>query len=436
MTNFMKRRDFLKTAGAASVAIGGLVSGFPAPAFARVQNANSKLNVACIGIANRGGANVDGVKGENMVALCDIDENYLNAAKERFPQAKRFRDYREMYEKIEKEIDAVVVSTPDHTHAAPAIMGMKLGKHCYCEKPLAHNVKEVRDMMAVAREKGLATQMGTQIHAGDNYRRVVELVRAGAVGAIKEVHVWCGTKWGGRPFSTETPEVPANIDWDLWLGPAEKRPYNPQYFKGAWRCYWAFGNGTLGDMACHFMDLPFWALGLRRPTTVEAFSEEEPTAEVAPGQLRVEYTFAETERRPGVTLNWYDGGLKPAILKEKGLPEWGAGVVFVGDDGLLMADYGQRVLFPEEKFADYKAPEKTIPDSVGHHEEWINACKTGSRTTCSFRYSGRLAETVLLGSVAFRTQTKLEWDAENMKATNCPEADQYLSRVYRKGWEV
>ena len=442
MTKQMKRRDFLKTASATTFAVGGLLSAFPAPAFAQEQNVNSKLNIACIGIANRGGANVDGVKGENMVALCDIDENYLNAGKERFPNAKLFRDYRKMYEEVEKDIDAVAVSTTDHTHAPASIMGMKLGKHCYCEKPLAHNVKEVRDMMAIAREKGLATQMGTQIHAEDNYRRVVELVRARAVGTIREVHVWCGSRWGGRPFSTETPEVPANIDWDLWLGPAEVRPYNPQYFGGAWRCFWAFGNGTLGDMACHYMDLPFWALGLRLPKSVEAFSDEKPTAEVAPAQLRIEYVFPASDSQrfgrpsPEITLNWYDGGLKPALLKEKSLPEWGSGVAFVGDEGILMADYGQRVLFPQDKFADYKAPEKTIPDSVGHHQEWINACKTGSRTTCNFNYSGPLAETVLLGSVAFRTQKKLEWDARNMKATNCPEADQYLSRVYRKGWEV
>ncbi|MCL2119850.1 MAG: Gfo/Idh/MocA family oxidoreductase [Planctomycetaceae bacterium] len=444
MTPKIKRRDFLKLAGATTATAGGLLSAFPAPAFAQEQNLNSKLNVACIGIANRGGANVDGVKGENMVALCDIDENYLNAGKERFRNAKLFRDYRKMYDEIEKDIDAVAVSTPDHTHASASIMGMKLGKHCYCEKPLAHNVKEIRDMMAVAREKRLATQMGTQIHAEDNYRRVVELVRAGAIGTIREVHVWCGSRWGGRGFSTETPEVPANIDWDLWLGPAEVRPYHPQYFGGAWRGFWAFGNGTLGDMACHHIDLSFWALGLRLPTTVEAFCESEPTKEVAPADLRVEYTFAESTRsfggttrtRPAIKLTWYDGNLRPALIKEKGLPEWGAGTLFVGEEGLLMADYGQRKLYPEDKFADYKAPEKTIPDSVGHHQEWINACKTGSRTTCNFGYSGPLAETVLLGAVAFRTGKKLEWDAANMKATNCPEADQYLSRTYRKGWEV
>jgi len=450
MTHNIKRRDFLKLAGAATVA-----ATFPAPAFAQTRNANSKLNIACIGIANRGGANVDGVKGENIVALCDIDQNYLNRGKEQFPNAKLFRDYRKMYDEIEKEIDAVVVSTPDHTHAAPSIMGMKLGKHCYCEKPLAHNVKEIRDMMAIAREKKLATQMGTQIHAEDNYRRVVELVCANAIGEVKEVHVWCGTKWGGRPFATETPDVPANIDWDLWLGPAPERPYHPQYFGGSWRCFWAFGNGTLGDMACHHMDLSYWALGLSIPKTIEAFCEEEPTPEVAPGQLRVEYTFdgshlltlarprqggnrrqGTTPPLPTVTLNWYDGGLKPSLLKEKGLPDWGAGTLFVGNEGMLLADYGQRILFPREKFADYKAPEQTIPRSVGHHQEWINACKTGSWTTCNFGYSGALAESVLLGAVAHRTGKKLEWDAENMKATNAPEADQYLRREYRKGWEV
>ncbi|MCL2711439.1 MAG: Gfo/Idh/MocA family oxidoreductase [Planctomycetaceae bacterium] len=495
MTHKIKRRDFLKVAG-----VTGLVAAFPAPAFAQAQNANSKLNVACIGTGGQGGYSLGGVSGENVVALCDTDANTLGRTAERFPQAKQFRDYRKMYDEIEKEIDAVTVCTPDHTHAAPSILGMKLGKHCYCEKPLAHNVKEVRDMMAIAREKNLATQMGTQIHAEANYRRVVELVRANAIGTINEVHVWCGSRWGGRPFSTETPAVPANLDWDLWLGPAPVRPYNPQYFGGAWRCYWAFGNGTLGDMACHYMDLPFWALGLRLPTTVEAFCETPATPEVAPAQLRVEYTFAAGrgrggiggfgsgggdgaaqrptgagptgagpgggvgagaaqrpagggagaggaaqrpagaggagQQRPAITLNWYDGGLKPSILKEKELPDWGSGVLFVGSDGMLMADYGQRILFPREKFANYQAPAETIPNSVGHHREWINACKTGSQPTCNFNYSGPLAETVLLGAVAFRTGKKLEWDAQNMRATNVPEADQYLSRTYRQGWEV
>ena len=431
MAHNIKRREFLKIAGAS-----GLLAVFPAPAFAQTRNANSKLNVACIGIGSRGHENVNGVSGENIVALCDIDTNTLNGGKERFPQAKLFRDYRKMYDEIEKEIDAVVVSTPDHTHAAPSIMGMKLGKHCYCEKPLAHNVKEVRDMMAIAREKKLATQMGTQIHAENNYRRVVEMVKAQAVGTVKEVHVWCGKSWGGRPFATDTPPVPAHIDWDLWLGPAEERPYHPQYFGGSWRCFWAFGTGTLGDMACHYMDLPFWALDLRLPTTVEAFSAEKATPEAAPGSLRVEYTFPAIPGRDALTFNWYDGDMRPAILKEKELPDWGAGVLFVGSEGMLLADYGQRILFPQDKFTDYKAPEPTIPRSVGHYQEWINACKTGSPTTCNFDYSGPLSETVLLGVVAFRVGKKLEWDAAKMKATNAPEANQYLSRTYRKGWAV
>jgi predicted dehydrogenase len=449
MTSRIKRRDFLKYAG-----MSGLIAAFPAPALVRGQNANSKLNIACIGIGARGADNVHGVSGENIVALCDIDENILNKGKEQFPSAKLFRDYRKLYDEIEKEIDAVVVSTPDHNHAPASIMGMKLGKHCYCEKPLAHNVKEIRDMMAIAREKKLATQMGTQIHAEDNYRRVVELVRVGAVGTIKEVHVWCHTGWGGRPFATETPDVPANIDWDLWLGSAPERPYHPQYFGGSWRCFWAFGNGTLGDMACHHMDLSYWALGLQYPKTVEAFCDTEPTPEVAPVDLRVEYTFENRSlvhdtlgqsgqvsvgvpvALPAVKLTWYDGGLRPPLLKEQNLPDWGAGTLFVGEKGMLLADYGRRILFPEEKFADYQAPKQWIPDSVGHHQEWINACKTGSRTTCNFNYSGPLAETVLLGTVAFRTGKKLEWDVQNMKAANCPEADQYLRRTYRKGWEV
>ena len=438
MEKRIQRRDFLKLVGATSVVA------FPTPAFVQAQNANSKLNIACIGIAARGGDNVNGVSNENIVALCDIDENYLGRGKEQFPRAKLFRDYRKMYDEIEKEIDAVVVSTPDHTHAAPSLLGMKLGKHCYCEKPLAHNVKEIRDMMTIAKEKKLATQMGTQIHAEDNYRRVVELVRANAVGKIKEIHVWCGTRWGGRPFATDTPDVPPNIDWDLWLGPAPERPFNPQYFGGSWRCFWAFGNGTLGDMACHHMDLSFWALRLGIPQTVEAFCEAKPTPEVCPTELRVEYSYHDAPRQLGEgypptftgMLTWYDGNLRPPLLKEKGLPEWGAGTLFVGEEGILMADYGQRILYPQEKFADYEAPDKTIPDSVGHHQEWINACKTGLPTTCNFGYSGPLAETVLLGTVAFRTGKKLEWDSAKMKATNVPESDQYISRSYRKGWEV
>ena len=435
MTHNIKRRDFLKVAS-----VSGLSAAFPAPVFVQAQNANSKLNIACIGLGNQGNYNLDNVKGENIVALCDVDENALGKVKEQFPSAKLFRDFRKMYDEIEKEFDAVVVSTPDHSHAVASIMGMKLGKHCYCEKPLAHNVKEIRDMMAIAREKGLATQMGTQIHAGENYRRTVELVRAGAVGTIREVHVWCSSRQGGRTFATDTPPVPAHINWDLWLGPASERPYHPQYF-GAWRCYWAFGNGTIGDMACHYMDLPFWALFLQLPTTVEAFCATAPQPETTPAQLRAEFTFAarqiRTGSRPAVTLNWYDGGLRPtALIEEKGLPNWNNGVLFIGEEGLLLADYNRRMLLPQDKFADYQAPAQTIPNSVGHHQEWINACKTGSPTTCNFNYSGPLAETVLLGAAAFRTGKKLEWDTANMRATNAPEADQYLSCTYRKGWEV
>ena len=439
MSHQIKRRDFLKVAGVSAVAASGLPAFFPAPAFAQNQNVNSKLQIACIGIAARGSANVSGVSEERIVALCDVDKNYLAQGKTHFPDAKTYQDFRKMFNEIEDDIDAIVVSTPDHTHAVAAMTGMKLGKHCYCEKPLAHNVKEVRQMMAIARDKKLVTQMGTQIHAEPNYRRVVELIRANAIGAVKEVHVWCGTSWGGREILTDTPPVPENLDWDLWIGPAKMRPYHPQYFGQAWRCWWDFGNGTVGDMACHHLDLSFWALDLTLPRTIEAFCEEKPHPEMAPKALHVKYEFAALRnKRPAVTLHWYDGKLKPEIIKERNLPDnWGAGTIFVGDKGLLMSDYSRHLLFPEDKYKDYQPPKPSIPDSIGHHHEWVNACidNKPNDPLCRFSYSGPLAETVLLGSVAFRTGKKLEWDSRNMKATNCPEADQYLSREYRPGWE-
>jgi len=403
---------------------------------AESKSPNEKLNIAGIGVGGRGAADVKGVDDENIVALCDVDQMRAAGTLNRFPNAKKYRDFRKMLDEMDKQIDAVVIGTPDHTHAPPAAMAMRMGKHCYCEKPLTHSVYETRVLTELARENKLATQLGTQIHAGDNYRRVVELVQSGAVGEIRQVEVWFPGGRGGMDRPTETPPVPPTLDWDLWLGPAPYRPYHPAYVPGNWRSWWDFANGILGDFGCHYMDLPFWALNLRYPKTVEAQGPP-PHPETAAPVLTVRYEYPARGDLPPVTLTWRNGsGNIPPIVKEQAVPNWGAAVLFVGDKGMLLANYGKRLLLPEAKFADFQPPDPTIVKSIGHHKEWVEACKTGSPTTCNFDYSGPLTETALLGDVSYRIQSKLDWDAENLKATNCPEADKYIRREYREGWTL
>ncbi|NQU22952.1 MAG: Gfo/Idh/MocA family oxidoreductase [Candidatus Nealsonbacteria bacterium] len=428
--NRTNRRQFLRTSAAA-----GAAAAFAAPALLHAASPNEKLNIAAVGVAGRAAANVAGVASENIVAICDVDEQRLDGAAGKFPKAKKFVDFRKMLTETEKQIDAVVVGTPDHIHMPAGVMAMRMGKHCYAEKPLAHNVYDARVAAELAKEKKLATQMGTQIHAGNNYRRVVEMIGAGAIGPVHEVHVWCGKNWGGGRRPADTPPVPKTLHWDLWLGPAPERPYHSCYLPGNWRRWWDFGNGTLGDMACHYMDLPFWALDLRHPTSIE--SEGPPVdPEGCPEKLIVRYEFPARGDMPPVKFTWYDGTNRPSLPEEWGIPVGGSGVLFVGKEGQMRADYGSWSLYPKKKFADYEPPEPTIPNSIGHHKEWIEACKTGSETTCNFNYSGALSEAVLLGNVAFRVGKKLDWDGAKMKATNCPEADQYLRREYRKGWTL
>jgi predicted dehydrogenase len=391
------------------------------------------LNIGIIGTSGRALGNIEGVQGENIVAVCDIDDRLLGEASEKFPKAEKFSDFRKLIEM--KGLDAVVVSTADHTHAPASALALRMGKHVYCEKPLTHSVFEARTVARLAKEAKVATQMGTQIHATDNYRRVVELVRSGAVGPIQEVHVWCGKSWSGGERPKDTPPVPDYLKWDLWLGPAPERPYHPTYLPANWRRWWDFGNGTLGDMACHVMDLPFWALDLRYPSTVESHGPK-VHPETTPDWLAVKYEFPAQGERPALVLTWHDGDKRPEILTEHNLPKWGMGVLFVGEKGMLQADYDRRLLFPKDKYKDFKAPEPTIPSSIGHHAEWIAACKDGRPTTCNFDYSGALTESVLLGNVAYRVGQKIEWDAANLKVTNCSDAENYLRRDYRKGWSL
>ncbi len=428
----VSRRDFLKASGVGALAITGGV--WSQVAAAPSRSPNEKLNIACVGTANRATADINGVKGENIVVLCYIDKNYLDRALKRYQGARVYADYREMIDKEAGKIDAVVVATADHNHAPATIRAIRAGLNVYCEKPLTHTVQEARLIAQAAKEKGVATQMGTQIHAGDNYRRVVEVIQSGAIGDIEEVHVWVGKGWGGGDRPEGGQEPPATLSWDLWLGPAPVRPYVPgRYHPAQWRRWWDFGNGTLGDMACHYCDLPFWALKLRHPTQCEAEGPE-VNPETCPKGLIVRYQFPERDGLPPVKLTWYDGNLIPKKVAGQRVP--GSGVMFVGSEGQMYANYSNYRLFPAEKFANFKPPAPSIPKSIGHHAEWIKACKDGSPTTCNFDYSGALTEAVLLGNVAYRTGKKLEWNAKTLRATNCPEADKYLKKVYRAGWEV
>ena len=438
------RRQFARTL--AGVAVGT----FAAPAIVRGRNLNEKLNIAVIGVGGRGGSNLNDVSSENIVALCDVSQPAIDRAASRHAKARQFRDFRKLYDHA-NDFDAVVVSTTEHTHAFATLPALQLGKHVYCEKPLTHNVWEARVIREAAAKAKVATQMGTQVHASDNYRRVVELIQAGAVGPVREVHVWVGRAWGRqspedaakhrdivtvleRP--TESSPVPPGLDWDLWLGPAPAREYNEVYLPGPkWYRWWDFGNGTMSDLGSHWIDLPFWALKLQSPLKIEA-SGPPPHAEIAPASMKVAYDYGPRGDLAPVRLNWYQGAEKPEPWRSGAIPKWDSGVLFVGDDGMLLSDYGKHRLLPEEKFADYKRPEPTIPKSIGHHAEWIHASKTGEPTTCNFEYAGWLTEANHLGNVAYRAGKPLVWDAAKLYAENAPEAAPFLRREYRKGWTL
>jgi predicted dehydrogenase len=433
MSRSESRREFLRqavlagtTVATASVATGGL------PVMAREhRSANEKLNIGVVGVAARGRANLLGVRSENIVALCDIDGQRMEEAAKDFPKAEQYIDYRKMLDR--KDLDAVVVSTPDHSHAIPIVWALKGGRDVYCEKPLAHGVWEVRQMRNWAEKQQAVTQMGTQIHAGDNYRRAVEIIQAGSIGPVTRVHVWqANSVKPGRRVSQGTP--PAHVDYDLWTGPAPLRPFDPSHFHFNWRYWWDFGGGILGDMGCHYIDLPFWALGLRYPTSIEAHGEKNYDGDnQVPDQLRVDYHFPARGDSPPVHLTWYHGTWKPEGAEVYGK---GSAVLFEGADGRLLADYGTHKLFMDEG-KSAATPEPSIPNSIGHHQEWIAACKSRGPTTCNFDYSGALAETVLLGNVAYRASgQKLDWDHKRLEATNREDAAPLIRREYRKGWTL
>lgn len=429
------RRQFLTQSVAGLVAAGYFVH--PTPA-APSKSPNEKLDLAIVGVANKGGHNVDQLTDENIVALCDVDANYLAKSAERFPKASQHRDFRRMLDGEHQKFDAVVVSTADHTHAPATARALALGKHVYCEKPLAHTVAEARIVAELAAKNKLATQMGTQVHAEENYRRVVELIQGGAIGKVSAVHNWCNKGWSDGRFAPG--EAPKTLDWDLWLGPAQARPYSPNIHPADWRRFWEYGSGTFGDMACHVMDLPFWALGLRHPKSI-ACEGPEVHPDGAPAWAKATYEFPRDDGST-LTLTWSDGGKHFDLVDQTRdhdgmkLSSWGLGILFVGDKGMLAADYGRRQLLPKDKFTDFQAPAKSIPASIGHWKEWVLACKTGSPTTCNFDYSGALTESVLLGIVAFRAGGKIQWDARQLKVTNDARANELVTKQYRKGWEL
>jgi predicted dehydrogenase len=463
------RRDFLK----ASAVIGAGYFIAPSPAWSASRLANGQLNVASIGVGGKGNSD-SGQAGKHakMVALCDIDDHELDSKASSFPDAKKYNDFREMLAQMGDKIDAVTVSTPDHTHAPASLMAMRMGKHVYCQKPLTHTVAEARMMREVAAEKKVATQMGNQGTAEDGLRRAVEIIQDGVIGPVREVHVWTNRPiWPQAPEvmsrPTDTPPVPKHIHWDLFLGVAPERPYAlyPPNEKGEkkcayhpfnWRGWWDFGTGALGDMACHTANMAFMALKLGYPISAEGHCGD-LNPETCPSWASVVLEYPARGSMPPVKLYWYEGrkdGRKnlPPTEKLQGHRPPGSGSLLVGDKGTLYSpdDYGaQYVLLPEKDFEGYKGPQPTLPrrdpkkddeKRVSTDEwmkiEWLRAAAGGPPAMSNFNYAGLLAESVLLGNVAMRVGKKFAWDAANLKAIGCPEADQYIHSEYRKNFTL
>ncbi len=451
------RREFLSSAvlAAATVTIvprhvlGG--AGETAP--------SEKLNVAGVGVGGMGQHNLAQCATENIVALCDVDSAVASKTFAQYPQAKTYKDFRRMFDQ-QKDIDAVIVATPDHTHAVVALAAIERGKHVYVQKPLTHSVHEARVLTQAARKHGVMTQLGNQGRSGDGVRQLCEWIWDGAIGNVHEVHAWTNRPvWPqgievDRP--TDPPPVPSSLDWDLWIGPAAERPYHPTYHPGLWRAWWDFGTGSLGDLGCHILDAPFWALKLKYPTSVEGcistywhglWQETKPKNETYPRSTIVRYQFPAREAMPAVKLTWWDGGMMPPRPDEleEGRPmgDGDGGVLFIGDQGSLMCGcYGRDPqLIPETKMRQYTPPAPSlqrIPGGLaGHEQDWIRACKDGKPASSHFDYSGPLSEMVLMGNLAVRyPNRRLLWDGERMEVTNDAEANSYVRRQYRAGWTL
>jgi predicted dehydrogenase len=410
---------------------------------------SEKLNIAGIGIGGMGGRDISDVaNGNNIVALCDVDMNYGKGTFGRHPNAKQFRDFRKMLDEMNKQIDAVVVGTPDHNHAVTAIAAMKHGKHVYCEKPLAHSVYECRQMAKVAKEQNVVSQMGNQGHSYESCRRLVEWVRDGAIGKVHTIHCGCAVVNSGIDQLGELKKehkVPETLDWDLWLGPAQQRAYCPAYLPYKWRGWVPFGNGTVGDWVCHVVDPVFWALDLGAPKTIVSETpgyDPKTQGDAYPKGEKITFDFPAKGDRGPITMIWYSGTVRipRADDLEQGRNPVDTGAVVLGDKGTIMygshgAD-GVRII-PEVKMKAYKLPPKTIPRVRNHREDWLQAIRKGTKAGSDFSYGGPLTEIAMLGVIASKMPgTKLEWDGESIKFTNNDAANELVNPPYRKGWTL
>ncbi len=446
--NTPSRRTFLKASTAAAFAfhiVPSRLLGQDAP--------SNKLNIAGIGIGGMGAGNLERCESENIVALCDVDSDYAGRTIKKYPNAKVYTDYREMFDK-QKDIDAVVIATPDHTHAVITMAAMQLGKHVYCQKPLTHTVYEARKITEAARYYKVQTQMGNQGHSSESIRLLKEWLADGAIGDVREVHAWTDRPVGGDPWSNfavkaqskERPPVPASLNWDLWLGPVAYRPYHPDYHPTKWRAWLDFGTGAMGDMGCHILDPAFWALDLGAPNVVQATSthwQPEVASQTFPRASIVRMEFPARGSRPPVNMTWYDGRLMPPIPAdfEPGRKLPSSGAYLVGDKGVILHGShgagGMRIV-PESKMKAYTPPPKTLPRVNDTHEgDWIRACKDGNPASSTFDYGGPLTEIALLGMIAIRVKDqRLEWDSENLRFTNNEQANELLHINYRDGWSL
>lgn len=426
------RRNFLKATAA-------ITGGYwlSSTATAKTTSPNEKLNVACVGVGGQGGANVKGVSRENIVAMCDVDENRAAGQFQKFDKARKFQDWRVMLDEMDKQIDAVVISTPDHTHFHPARQSMLMGKHVYCEKPLAHSAWECRQLTELAKKMNVATQLGNQRHANAGMARTVEAVRAGLIGDVTEVYCAIGGGRGMPAMPTEFPDVPGHLNWELWQGPVKERKYSPSYCPYNWRFWWDYGTGETGNWGCHILDVPFWALQLKYPNRVDLDEVPEATdidPQRTPKSMKTRLDFPAENGRGAIKLHWWHGSLKEVFQQHETQPH--GNTLFVGTKGTIAAGFDGYKLKMNDG-SQPAAPAHSIPKSPGFHQEWIEACKDGPRSSCDFvDYSGALAEAVLLANTAYRAGEGFDWDAEAFRATGNDNVEEYLIPEFRKGWEV